>query len=217
MLVGERMSHPAITIAPDTPMQDALKMMHDEKIRRVPVVDSRGKLIGILSESDLLHASPSDATSLSVWEMNYLLSKTMVKEIMTRDVIVVHTDTPLEEAARIMVDNKIGGLPVVRDGEVVGIITETDLFKIFLELLGARETGVRLAVLVSHVPGKVAELTKAIFEVGGNIVALGAFLGESSENREITMKVKNVDANKLEEAVKNHVERIIDIRESSST
>jgi acetoin utilization protein AcuB len=202
------MSHPAITIAPDTPMQDALKMMHDEKIRRVPVVDNRGKLIGILSESDLLHASPSDATSLSVWEMNYLLSKTMVKEIMTRDVITVHSDTPLEEAARIMVDNKIGGLPVVRDGEVVGIITETDLFKIFLELLG-------LAVLVSHVPGKVAELTKAIFEVGGNIVALGAFLGESSENREITVKVKNVDAKKLEEAVKNHVERIIDIREST--
>ena len=215
MFVGERMSHPVITISPDTPMQEALKIMRDEKIRRLPVVDQRGKLTGILSESDLLHASPSDASSLSVWEMNYLLSKISVKEIMTREVITVQANTPLEEAARIMVDNKIGGLPVVRDSQVVGIITETDLFKIFLELLGARESGVRLAVLVSHVPGTVARLTEAIYEAGGNIVALGQFLGESSENREITMKVRNVQAEALAEAVKDHVERILDIRESA--
>jgi acetoin utilization protein AcuB len=215
MFVGERMSHPAITISADTRMQEALKIMREEKVRRLPVVDRRGKLTGILSESDLLHASPSDASSLSVWEMNYLLSKITVDEIMTRKVITVNTDTPLEEAARIMVDNKIGGLPVVRDSEVVGIITETDLFKIFLELLGARESGIRLAVLVSHVPGTVARLTEAIYEAGGNIVALGQFLGESSENREITMKVRNVTAEQLEEAVKDHVERIIDMREST--
>ena len=217
MLVGERMSHPVITVSPNTPMQEAHKLMRDEKIRRLPVVDDRGKLIGIVSESDLLHASPSDATSLSVWEMNYMLSKVTVKKIMTRDVITAHTNTPLEDAARNMVDNKIGGLPVVMDGKVVGIITETDLFKIFLELLGARESGVRLTVLVPHVPGKIAQLTKSIFESGGNLVALGAFLGESSENREITMKVTDIDPSTLEEAVKNHVERIVDIRESIKT
>ena len=170
MLVGERMSHPVITVSPNTPMQEAHKLMRDEKIRRLPVVDDRGKLIGIVSEGDLLHASPSDATSLSVWEMNYMLSKVTVKKIMTRDVITARTDTPLEDAARNMVDNKIGGLPVVTDGEVVGIITETDLFKIFLELLGARESGIRLTVLVPHVPGKLAQLTKSIFESGGNLV-----------------------------------------------
>jgi acetoin utilization protein AcuB len=217
MLVGERMSHPVITIFPDTSMQDAHKLMRDEKIRRLPVVDKRGKLIGIISESDLLHASPSDATSLSVWEMNYMLSKLKIESIMTRDVITVNTDTPLEEAARKMVDSKVGGLPVVRDGEVVGIITETDLFKVFLELLGARETGVRLTVLVRHMPGELAKLTRAIFESGGNLVAMGAFLGESSENREITLKVSGVDASTLEEAVRNHVERIVDIRESKET
>lgn len=214
MLVGERMSHPVITIHPDTSMQDAHKLMRDEKIRRLPVVDKRGRLIGIISESDLLHASPSDATSLSVWEMNYMISKLKVESIMTRDVITVSTNTPLEEAARKMVDNKVGGLPVVRDGEVVGIITETDLFKVFLELLGARETGVRLTVLLRHVPGELANLTRAIFECGGNLVAMGAFLGESSENREITLKVSGIDAGTLEEAVKDHVERIVDIRES---
>jgi acetoin utilization protein AcuB len=195
-------------------MQEAHKLMRDEKIRRLPVVDKRGKLVGIVSESDLLHASPSDATSLSVWEMNYVLSKVMVREIMTREVISARTDTPLEDAARKMVDNKIGGLPVVRDAEVVGIITETDLFKIFLELLGARESGVRLTVLVSHVPGKLAQLTQSIFEKGGNLVAFGQFLGESSENREITLKVTDIDPKTLEGAVKDHVERIVDIRES---
>ncbi len=212
MLVGERMSHPVITVSPNTPMQEAHKLMRDERIRRLPVVDNNGKLVGIVSESDLLNAAPSDATTLSVWEMNYLLSKITVKEIMTRNVITAHPDTPLEDAARNMVDNKIGGLPVVRNGDVVGIITETDLFKIFLELLGARESGIRLSVLIPHVPGSLAQLTKTIFESDGNIVALGQFLGESSENREVTMKVRNIDQSALEELVKPNVERIIDIR-----
>jgi acetoin utilization protein AcuB len=214
MLVGERMSHPVITVSPTTPMQEAHKLMRDEKIRRLPVVTEQGKLVGIISESDLLNAAPSDATTLSVWEMNYLLSKITVKEIMTRNVITAHPDTPLEDAARNMVDNKIGGLPVVRNGDVVGIITETDLFKIFLELLGARESGVRLSVLIPHVPGSLAQLTKTIFESDGNIVALGQFLGESSENREVTMKVRNIDQSALEELIKPNVERIIDIRSS---
>jgi len=198
-------------------MQEAHKLMRDEKIRRLPVVSERGKLIGIITESDLLHASPSDATSLSVWEMNYMLSKVTVEKIMTREVITTQKDTPLEEAARKMVDNKIGGLPVVMDGELVGIITETDLFKVFLEMLGARESGVRISVLISNIPGTLTKLTKSIFDSGGNLVALGTFMGESTENREITLKVTGVDKATLEDAVKDHVERIVDIRESAST
>jgi len=198
-------------------MQEAHKLMRDEKIRRLPVVNERGKLIGIITESDLLHASPSDATSLSVWEMNYMLSKVTVEKIMTREVITTQKDTPLEEAARKMVDNKIGGLPVVMDGELVGIITETDLFKVFLEMLGARESGVRISVLISNIPGTLTKLTKSIFDSGGNLVALGTFMGESTENREITLKVTGVDKATLEDAVKDHVERIVDIRESAST
>jgi len=151
------MSHPVITIHPEMPMLDAIDMMRREQVRRFPVVDKRGRLVGIISEKDLLDASPSDATSLSIYETNYLLSKLKVQKIMTRDVITITEDTPLEEAARIMADNKIGGLPVLRDREVVGIITETDLFKIFLELLGARETGVRVAALVPNVPGELAK------------------------------------------------------------
>ena len=214
MLVGERMSHPVITVSPKTPMPEAHKLMRDEKVRRLPVVDNRGKLVGIVSESDFLHASPSDVSSLSVWEMNYMLSKITVAKIMTSAVITTQTDIPIEDAARKMVDSKIGGLPVVKEGELVGIITETDLFKVFLEMLGARESGVRITVLIQNKPGTLAELTKSIFDSGGNLVALGTFLGESTENREITVKVTGIDKATLEAAVKDHVERIVDIRES---
>lgn len=180
MLVKERMSRPVITVNPTMPIQEAQKLMIEERARRFPVVDQRGRLVGIVSERDLLQASPSDATSLSIWEVNYLISKITVDEVMTRKVITITEDTPLEEAARIMADHKIGGLPVVRASEVVGMITETDLFKIFLEMLGAREPGVRIAVLVPNLPGELSKLTKTIFDAGGNIVALGTFLGESS-------------------------------------
>jgi acetoin utilization protein AcuB len=217
MFVGDRMSHPVITVLPKMPMQDAHKLMRDEKVRRLPVVDNRGKLVGIVSESDFLHASPSDVSSLSVWEMNYMLSKVTVEKIMTSAVITTNHDTPIEEAARTLVDSKIGGLPVLKDGELVGIITETDLFKVFLEMLGARESGVRISVLIPNAPGTLTDLTKSIFDSGGNLVALGTFLGESTENREITLKVKGVDKASLEAAVKDHVERVVDIRESVHT
>jgi acetoin utilization protein AcuB len=194
------------------PMQDALNLMHQEHVRRFPVVNKRGNLVGIISERDLLHASPSDATSLSIWEINYLLSKIIVKDIMTRDVITIYEDTPLEDAARIMADNKIGGLPILREGNLVGIITETDLFKIFLELLGAREPGVRVTALVPNVPGELAQLTEAVFNIGGNIVAMGTFLGDSSENREVCLKVADVNTVDLERAIEPFAERVIDIR-----
>jgi acetoin utilization protein AcuB len=161
-----------------------------------------------------LNASPSDATSLSIYEVNYLLNKLQVKEIMTRNVIAITENTPLEEAARIMADNKIGGLPVIRDKEVVGIITETDLFKVFLELLGAREPGVRITALVPNVPGELSQITKAIFDIGGNVVALGTFLGETSENREVCIKVAGVEAQALEETLEPFIEKIVDLRKA---
>lgn len=212
MFVKERMSKPVISIHPELPLQDALNLMHKEHVRRLPVVDKKGKMVGIVSERDLLHASPSDATSLSIWELNYLLSKITVEEIMTREVITISQDTPIEEAALLMMDNRIGGLPVLHDGELVGIITETDLLKIFLELFGAREAGVRLSVLVPNLPGELAKISKAIRELDGNIIALGTFSGESTENREITLKVEGVDLEALRTDVEPLALRLIDIR-----
>lgn len=211
MLVGERMSHPVITIRPDLPIIDALNLMKREKIRRAPVV-RKGVLIGIVSDKDLLNASPSPATSLSIWEMNHLLSKVTVDEIMSKGVLTVTEDTPIEEAARTMVDNKIGGLPVLRDGKIVGIITETDLFKIFLELMGAREFGVRITALIQDETGQLAKLTKSITDAGGNFIAFGQFAGEDPTNRLVTIKVEGVAEEQLRTLVEPLVEEIIDIR-----
>jgi acetoin utilization protein AcuB len=214
MLVGERMSYPVITIPPNMTIIDALNLMKRDRIRRTPVVKD-GKVVGIVSDKDLLNASPSQATSLSVWEMNYLLSKITVKDVMTESVPSVSEDTPIEEAARIMADNKIGGLPVMRAGDVVGIITETDLFKIFLELMGARDIGVRVTALLREERGQLARLTQAISNAGGNFVAFGQFTGEDPSNRLITFKVEGLEQNQIKKIIEPIFEKVIDIRTST--
>jgi len=216
MLVGERMRRPVITLRPDLPVPDAVKLMHNERIRRAPVVDARGHLVGMVSEMDLLKASPSEATTLSIFEVTYLLSKITVERVMTRDVITVAEPTPIEEAARIMADNKIGGLPVMRGRELVGIVTETDLFRIFLELLGAREAGVRLAALVANRPGELAKLTSAVYQAGGNFLALVTSFGESTENRLVTAKIEGVDLAELRRIVEPLVQKIVDLRQTTA-
>jgi len=212
MLVHERMSKNPITITEDTPINHALKFMRDEKVRRLPVLNKKGELVGIVAEKDLLYASPSPVTSLSIHELHYLVSKITVDEVMTRDVITVSEYTPLEEAARIMADNKIGGLPVMRDGKLVGIITESDLFRIFIEILGARDMGVRLSMLVPEQPGVLADITRAIADMGGNIISLGTFLGEDPTNRLITVKVSDVPEDRLVAEMKTFALEIVDAR-----
>ncbi len=211
MLVGERMSKPIITVSQDMPINDAINLMKKERIRRAPVVKD-GKLVGIVSDKDLLNASPSPVTTLSIWEMNYMLSKITVSEVMTKNVMTVDEDTPIEQAARIMADNKIGGLPVMRDGNVIGIITETDLFKLFIEMLGARELGVRVTVLIDEKPGMLAKLTKVIAEAGGDFMAFGMFSGENPTNRIVTFKVRNMDKDGVKKAIDPVVKEIIDMR-----
>jgi acetoin utilization protein AcuB len=171
---------------------DAQAFMRREHIRRAPVIQD-GKLVGIVTEGDLLNASPTQATLLSVWEINYLVSKIKVSQVMSKKVMTIDEHTPIEEAARVMIDNKIGGLPVTRDGKVVGIITETDLFKIMLEMLGARQIGVRASVLVHNRAGEIAGLSSAISAAGGNIIALGTFSGDDPSTSELMFKVAGPD------------------------
>ena len=182
MFVGERMSSPVISVTPETPIHDALVMFKKEHIRRAPVIKD-GKLVGIVSQGDLLNASPSPVSSLSVWEMNYLISKVTVKQVMTKKVKSIDVNTPIEEAARIMADSKIGGMPVMRSGVIAGMITETDLFKILLELMGAREKAIRVSALVEDKPGQLAKVTKAIADAGGNFVSFGIFSGPDTSSK----------------------------------
>mgnify|MGYP001816748385 CR=1 FL=1 len=214
MLVRERMSTQPVTIRADVTITKALQIMRENEVRRLPVLDEEGHLVGIVSEKDLLYASPSPATSLSIYEMHYLLSRLRVTELMTADPVTVSPDTPLEEAARIMADNKIGGLPVMEGDQLVGIITETDIFKVFLEMLGARDKGLRLTLEMPERKGEIARLTTVIARLGGNIVALGNFLGDDPSTGVITVKVEDVPADQLEAAIDTLGMKVLDIRES---
>ncbi len=213
MFVGERMSRPVISVSPDQPINEVLAMFKEEHIRRAPVMKD-GKLVGIVSERDLLNASPSSVTTLSVWEMNYLISKVKVKSVMSKKVITVDKDIPIEEAARIMADRKIGGLPVVSAGKVVGMITETDLFKIFLELMGARQKAIRVTATIQEKPGELAKVTKAISASGGDFISFGMFSGPDANSRVITFKVLGMKKEKIREVLGNVVLKFWDIRQT---
>jgi len=214
MKVGQRMTRNPITITPDVTVPEAQAIMRREKIKRLPVLDSKGKLVGIVTTLDLIHASPSPATSLDIYELHYLLSKLKVEKVMTRKVITVDEDLPIEEAARIMADNGISGLPVMRGNVLVGIITETDLFKLFIELFGARHKGIRLTLLLPEKKGELAKVSNAITKAGGNIVSFATFEGEDPTNAYCAVKVTGVEKDALIQALTPVVEKIVDARET---
>jgi len=211
MLVRERMSHPVITVAPEMPAHDALAMFRRENIRRAPVVKG-GKMLGIVSDSDLLNASPSPATTLSIWEINSLLSKVTVKHVMTKKVKTIDLDTPIEEAARIMADSKIGGMPVTRNGKIVGMISATDLFNVLLEMMGAREKGVRATILIEDKVGEIAKVSKSIADAGGNIIAVGMYAGPEVGKWGVTFKVLGVKKETVKAAMEKVGKKLVDIR-----
>jgi len=166
------------TVSPDTTIADALELMREKKINRVPVVKD-GKLVGIITERRLMEVSPSSATSLSIFEINYLLSKTKVEQVMTKKVVTVSPDDLLEVAALKMRDNSVGGLPVVENGKVVGIITESNIFDAFIEIMGFRERGSRISILIQEDrPGVLAELAQTIAACDVNITHMAIYHGE---------------------------------------
>jgi acetoin utilization protein AcuB len=212
MLVKDRMTTNPVTVTPDTVVSEALSLMRQNNVRRMPVLDRKERLVGIISEKDLLYASPSPATSLNVYEIGYLLSKLKIKEIMTKKVITVTEDAPLEEAARIMVDNRVSGLPVMDGHKVVGIITETDIFKTLLEMMGARDEGIRITLQVKDKPGTLRDIAGAITSVGGDIVALGTFYSASGDRGTLVVKVNAVGRDALVGKLESIGVEISDVR-----
>ncbi|MGB8647551.1 MAG: CBS and ACT domain-containing protein [Anaerolineae bacterium] len=214
MLVRERMTPNPLTVHPETSYDDALSLIREKKIRRLPVIDKQGHLVGIVVEKDLLFASPSPATSLSVFEIHYLLAKLLVKEIMIKKVFAVDEECPLEEAARIMVDHKIGSLPVLRGEQLVGIITETDIFGTLAEVLGGRTPGLRITVRVPNKKGMIASLTAEIARQGGNIISLATSWGGGQMHEpEVTFKLQDVNRADVIPALEKAGATIVDVRE----
>jgi acetoin utilization protein AcuB len=188
--------------------------MRRHQFRRLPVVDEDGKLVGIVGERDLLYAPPSQPGSLNVWEVNYLLSHVEVRHVMTRDVITTTADTPVEDVARLMIDNKVGGLPVVdKQGSVGGVITETDIFKTFVEMFAGGRSGLRLTLEVPAGREILLELGKAVSESGGHIVSVGSFYGDAPGEREIVVKIRDARKRQLLETLEALGDHVVDARE----
>ncbi len=212
MFVGDRMSRPVVTVYPEATLESALERMQTEHIHSMPVVNKRGELLGIISDGDIYEAMPSEATTLNVWEQREVVRRLTVNRTMTSEVITIDENEPIEEAACLMTDNHISALPVMCEGRLTGIITRTDLFKIFLELLGARDPGVRLTAVISKGPGQILNISKAVYDLGGDIMALGTFSGEDTQSGGLVLKVAGVDKEALVDGVRPYVERIKDAR-----
>ena len=174
MLVKDKMTTNLSVVTPDIRISEALKMMKDGRFRRLPVVQA-GKLVGIVTDKELRDATPSKATSLSMHELNYLLDKTTVGDAMHKHPLTVQEDDLLETAALMMRNNKVGALPVMKGKMLVGIITESDIFDTFIDMMGMRGPGRRLPLLLPDVAGSLATVTRIISGFGCNIRNIGYF------------------------------------------
>lgn len=168
MAVKDFMTRKVVYISPDTTIAHAADIMRDQKLHRLPVIEN-DKLVGLVTEGTIAEASPSKATSLSIYEMNYLLNKTKVKDVMIHDVITVSKYDSLEDATYLMLKNKIGILPVVDNEQVYGVITDRDIFKAFLEVSGYGEEGVRMRFVTEDKVGVLAKIVTLIVEENLNI------------------------------------------------
>ncbi len=172
MFVINRMTKNPITVTPDAKIDEVSNLIKVKKIRRIPVVEN-GKLVGFFSDRDLMRVAPSPATTLSRYEINSLLAKMCVRDIMQKKVISVNVDATIEEAALLMYKNKIGGMPVVSNvGAVVGVITETDIFKTFVDVMGLADGKTRITLEVTDKIGVVKDIATIFGEAGVSIDSL---------------------------------------------
>ena len=212
MIVASVMKRNPVFVRPDVSLTDAKALMEKEKIGKLPVLDKNDRLVGLLTRKDLAKASPSDATTLDIFEIGYLLSKLKVEKIMTKNVVSVQENEVVEEAARIMADNDVGCLPVLKGDLLVGIITESDLFHEFVDMFGARYNGVRITAILNEKPGQLATFTAFIAEAGGNIVSLVTSEADDLTKRCCTCKVTGLKKEDVEDAFKKTGAEITDVR-----
>ena len=191
MIIADRMKKNPATASPEMSISEASAKMKAEKVHRLPVLDDDRHLVGVISEKDILLAAPSPASTLSTYEINYLLSKLKVKNIMSRNPVTITRDTTIEEAVRLMVENDLSCLPVMDNGFLSGIVSKSDLFKILLEMLGAKHKGIRVEALVEDKVGVVAGLSDKFTAAGINIISLGTLEGPDASLRVLTFKLEN--------------------------
>jgi acetoin utilization protein AcuB len=201
MLVKDRMTSDPVTITTDTSLKDALELVRSKPFRHLPVLDENDRLVGIVTEKSLVYASPIPTTTLSVFEVDYILSRTKVGQVIQGAVVTVGPDLPIEEAARVMIDHRIGCLPVVEDEKLVGIISDTDIFRVFVEGLGGGHPSLRITAVVPEKVGSLARIASRVAALGGNIHSLGIFWGDQPEDRVVAFRLEGVDRETVVQAL----------------
>lgn len=212
MIVKDVMTKNPVYVSPDTNVTEAKALMVKKGISKLPVLDKDNRLVGIITKNDLLKAGPSEATTLDMFEIGYLLSKLTVSKVMTKKVVTVTENEVVEEAARIMVDNEIGCVPVMKEDLLVGIVTESDLFHLFTDMFGARHNGVRATISTDDKPGQLARIATEIASLKGNIVSVVTREASDPSNRRITLKITGITIKQMKEILTNCAVTVEDIR-----
>jgi acetoin utilization protein AcuB len=200
MFVKDRMTVNPTTINDTASVMEAGELFHKNHFARLPVMHD-GKLVGIITQDDLLKVSPSQATTLSVWELNYVLSKLQIKDAMTKNPITIGPEATLEEAALLMREKEIGALPVMDNGKLAGIITESDIFDAFLDLMGLKHMGTRIVIDLEDRVGVIAEITELIRTEGINIISLALF-HHNNTSGELVLRLDSPKSEKTVEKIK---------------
>lgn len=212
MIIRDFMTKNPVCVSENTSVTEAKQIMNKNSFSKLPVLDSSKRLVGIVTKNDILKASPSEATSLDMYEISYLLSKLTCGKCMTKKVVTLSEDEPVEEAARIMVDNAIGCVPIVKDDVVTGIVTESDLFALFTDMFGARYNGVRANFHMADNPGELAKFLGLVAENKGNIVSVVTRESEKKGFRRVTVKATGIKLDSLKSILTSCDAEIIDLR-----
>ena len=202
MLVTNWMSKNIITVDENDSMQDAMKLLKEHDIRMLPVM-KKGKLVGIVTDRDLKRASASDATTLEIHELLYLLTRIKVKNIMTKEVITVPPDFTVEETALVLQENKISGAPVVDSkGKLVGTITQTDLFRVLISLTGVAKGGIQFGLQIEDRPGSIKEVADIIRKFGGRMVSiLSSYDLVPQGYRKVYLRMRSIERSELQKLI----------------
>lgn len=198
MKVRDRMTANPITIDLNASVSDAFTLMKENNIRRLPVMD-KGELRGIVTLGDLNQATPSMATSLSIHELNYLLARTTVKDVLPQEqeVITVSPDAYIETAAKIMRQHTISGLPVMEDGKLVGMVTETDIFDAFIDILGVKTAHTRIDCYIAERPGTLGEITNLFGDKGMNIINTVVYYDERKKQYKLILRAEELNCDEV--------------------
>jgi acetoin utilization protein AcuB len=199
MLVENWMSKDVVTVDVNDSMQYATRLLKEHNIRGLPVMKN-GKLVGVVTDGDLKRASASDATTLEIHELLYLISKIKVKEIMTKNPITIPLDYTIDEAAAILLDNKLSGAPVVdNEGKVVGVITQTDIFRVLVSFTGVKKAGIQFAFQLEDHPGSIKEVADIIRKYGCCIMSILSSHDDQVDYRHVYIRVSDCDRKRLGE------------------